>query len=84
MSTTHLIAINGDYLANIEKEPHTFAMFVAQLCRRSGCASDAVKEEALAMYGVQYINESMNGVKGAVVRAAVRFVVQPTSEEKQP
>ncbi len=70
MSTTHLIAINGDFIDVARADPKLFADAIILLCRHSGMAPLAA--ETALDFGVVYLTESMNGVEGALKRATGR------------
>ncbi|UGY23779.1 hypothetical protein HU675_0038505 [Bradyrhizobium septentrionale] len=64
MSTTHLIAINGDLLSRINDDPAAFADAVVAICSRSG--GSPADREHLQQFGAKYLNASMNGADAAL------------------
>jgi N-acetylglucosamine kinase-like BadF-type ATPase len=64
MSTTHLIAINGDFLTKIVADKDGFIQALALVIATSGTST--IAKEDLEQYVVTYLGESMNGVDGAL------------------
>lgn len=74
MSTTHLIAINGDLISSIKDDPQQFATLLLMAVEKCGTTSPPWLSNALRHYGVQYLASSMNDIRGAIENAARAYL----------
>ena len=65
MSTTHIIAINGDFIKTIEEHPAYFAAALRHAC--STCQPDAELE---GVFRATYLGHSMHGVNQALANSS--------------